>query len=286
VATLGSGFVSNTADVNGTTLHYVRGGRGPGVILLHGFPQDWYEFHRIMPRLAESFTVAAVDLRGVGGSAATPGGYDAPNLAEDIAQLARRLELERVYVVGHDIGGTVAYALARLHPRAIRGVMILDVPIPGIEPWAELTADRRLWHVGFHQTPDLPETLIAGRQVPYFRYFFERFTVNRAAITDADVARYASSYAAPAQLRAAMEFYRAFPAGEKFNATHRGAIDVPIVLAGGDRSFGSLYPRVAEALRAHGWASVRVEVIENSGHYVADERPESVAELIERYASS
>jgi hypothetical protein len=79
VAELGEGFVSGTAKVNGTTLHYVRGGTGPAVILIHGFPQDWYEFHKIMPRLAKKFTVIAVDLRGVGGSAATPDGYDAAN---------------------------------------------------------------------------------------------------------------------------------------------------------------------------------------------------------------
>src|SRR4051812_45478172 len=75
VVHLGKGFVSTTAHVHGTTLHYVRGGTGPAVILLHGFPQDWYEFHPIMPRLAQHFTVIAVDLRGVGGSAATPAGY-------------------------------------------------------------------------------------------------------------------------------------------------------------------------------------------------------------------
>src|SRR5262249_41106266 len=80
VVQLGKRFVSKTAQVNSTTLHYVRGGTGPAVILLHGFPQDWYEFHPIMPRLAKQFTVLAVDLRGVGGSAATPAGYDAANL--------------------------------------------------------------------------------------------------------------------------------------------------------------------------------------------------------------
>ena len=77
LATLGSGFVSTTAQVNGTILHYVSGGRGPAIFLLHGFPQDWYAFHRIMPRLAKQFTVIAVDLRGVGGSAASAGDYDA-----------------------------------------------------------------------------------------------------------------------------------------------------------------------------------------------------------------
>src|SRR5204863_9898911 len=81
------GFVSATAKVNGATLHYVRGGKGPPVILIHGFPQDWSEYHAIMPRLAQRFTVIAVDLRGIGGSAAA-GGYDASNMAEDVRQLA------------------------------------------------------------------------------------------------------------------------------------------------------------------------------------------------------
>src|ERR1700760_2736700 len=90
-AMVGEGFVSGMAKVNGTTLHYVRGGKGPVVILIHGFPQDWYEYRRVMPLLAKKFTVIAVDLRGVGGSLPTPGGYDAPNMAEDIHQLVQQL---------------------------------------------------------------------------------------------------------------------------------------------------------------------------------------------------
>src|ERR1700727_1828470 len=82
-------FASETMMVNGTALHYVRGGNGPPIILIHGFPQDWFEYQRIMPRLAKHFTVVAVDLRGIGGSKATPGGYDAANLAEDIQQLSK-----------------------------------------------------------------------------------------------------------------------------------------------------------------------------------------------------
>ncbi len=285
VAKLGKGFVSNTAKVNGTTLHYVRGGTGPAIILIHGFPQDWYEFHKIMPRLAKKFTVIAVDLRGVGGSTATPGGYDAANLAKDIYQLSQLLKLERIYVVGHDIGGMVAYAFVRLYPTATRGVMILDVPLPGIEPWEEVKRDPNLWDLKFHQTPELPEKLIAGRQSVYFRHIFTKDTVNKTAITEADAAHYANSYATPAQLRAGMEFYRAFPANEKFNEAQRGALDVPFVLAGGDKFFAPLLPKVAEDLRAHGCQNVRIETIKDSGHFVADEQPEIVAELIERYAS-
>ena len=113
---LGEGWVSETAEVNGTTLHYVREGQGPPVILVHGFPQDWYEYHAILPRLAKQFTVIAVDLRGVGGSAVAPDGYDAATMAEDVYQLALTLELQGVYVVGHDIGGMVTYAFVRRYP--------------------------------------------------------------------------------------------------------------------------------------------------------------------------
>jgi pimeloyl-ACP methyl ester carboxylesterase len=281
LATLGPGFVSDAAQVNGTTLHYVRGGTGPAVILLHAFPQDWYEYHRVMPRLARQFTVVAVDLRGVGGSAATAGGYDAANMAEDVHQLAERLHLEHVYVVGHDIGGMVAYAFARRYPETSRGVMMLDIPLPGLGPWDAVKADPITWHINFQQTPDLPEQLIAGREAIYFRHFLDKGT-----FSDADVAHYAKSYAAPEHLRALLEIYRAFPANEKFNAAQRSAISLPLVLAPGENSpFEKLMPNFAEALRAHGCANVKIEVIKNSVHYVVDEQPDAVAELIKRYAS-
>lgn len=270
-----------TAQVNGTTLHYVRGGTGSAVILLHGFPEDWYAYHRVIPLLAKQFTVVAVDLRGIGGSAATAGGYDAANMAEDVHQLAEHLHLEHVYVVGHDIGGMVAYAFARRYPVTCRGVMLLDAPVPGLGPWDAVKTNPITWHIHFQQTPDLPEQLLAGREAIYLRHFLDRDT-----FSDADVARYARAYAAPEHLRAALEIYRAYPANEKFNAAQRGAISLPLVLAPGENSpFEKLMPGFAEALRDHGCTNVKIEVIKNSVHYVADEQPEAVAQLIERYAS-
>lgn len=281
VASLGNGFTSNQVNVNGTTLHYVRGGAGPAVILLHGFPEDWYEFHHVMPLLAEKFTVVAVDLRGVGGSTPTPAGYDTANLAEDIYQLAEQLHIQRVYIVGHDIGGMVAYTFVRRYPQSLRGAMILDVPIPGLDPWEQIQTDPAVWHIRFHQADSLAEQLVAGRQAIYFRYFLQP-----QFFSDADVAHYAQSYAAPDHLRTAFEFYRAFPANEQFNAAERSPIDVPIVFGAGDRdAFAKYVPTIAEAMRAHGCTNVQIEFIRNSSHYVAQEQPGVLAELIERYAS-
>src|SRR5688500_8851037 len=111
--TLIDGFTSATVDVNGITLHYVRGGSGPTLLLVHGFPQDWYEWRGVMSRLATTFTVIAVDLRGVGRADAPRDGYDAATMAEDLHQLVEQLDVGPVYIAGHNIGGWVAYAYAR-----------------------------------------------------------------------------------------------------------------------------------------------------------------------------
>jgi pimeloyl-ACP methyl ester carboxylesterase len=280
VASLGEGFNSGNAIVNGTSIHYVRGGSGPVVILVHGFPEDWYEFHHVMPLLAKKFTVVAVDLRGVGGSAPTAAGYDAANLAEDLHQLGEQLQLKNVYTVGHDIGGMVAYAFLRKYPQTLRGAMILDVAIPGLEPWDKIKNDSVVWHIRFHQTA-LPEKLVTGRQVEYFRYY-----LGREFFSDADVAHYAEAYRDPDHLRTAFEFYRAFPANEKFNTEHSGPIPLPVVFGVGDRDyFAQFLPTIAASLRAHGCSNLKTEVIKDSAHYVAQEQPAALAALIARYAA-
>jgi len=278
---LGKEFASETVRVNGITLHYVRGGNGPAVILIHGFPQDWFEYQAIMPRLAKKFTVIAVDLRGVGGSTTMSGGYDAATMAEDVHQLAVALKLERVYVVGHDIGGMVAYAFVRRYPLAARGTMILDVPLPGIAGWDEIQGHPDMWHVRFMQVPGLAEKLVAGRQADYFGYFFQI-----GKFTPGDVAHFVKAYATVSQLHAVFEMYRAFPANAQFNAAQSGPNDVPLLLAAGDGSpFAQLVPKMAESLRANGCAHVETELIRGAVHYIVEDQPEAVADLIERYAS-
>jgi pimeloyl-ACP methyl ester carboxylesterase len=171
-ARLDKEFLSESSTVNGTTIHYIRGGKGPAVILIHGFPQDWFEYRPIMSTLAKQFTVVAVDLRGIGRSTPAWDGYDAANMAEDIYQLASVLKLEHVYIVGHDIGGHVAYAFVRRFPQITRGAMILDTPIPGIEGWEEVQGAPFMWHMHFMQVPGLAEKLVDGRQAAYLGISF------------------------------------------------------------------------------------------------------------------
>lgn len=161
--------------------------------------------------------------------------------------MAEQLHLDHVYVVGHDVGGMVAYAFARLYPETSRGVMLLDAPMPGLDSWEEVKASRFTWRIKFQQTPDLPEQLLADREAIYIRYFLD----DRNIFRDADVARYAKSYSAPEHLRAILEIYRVFPANEQFNAAQRSTIGVPLALAPAENSpLEKLMPRFAEDLRA------------------------------------
>jgi pimeloyl-ACP methyl ester carboxylesterase len=274
-------FVSQQATVNGVTLHYVRGGTGPVVILLHGFPQDWFEYRPIMPRLANRFTVIAIDLRGIGGSTPSVDGYDAATMADDIYQLLSTLRLEHVYVVGHDIGGHVAYAFVRRYPQITRGAMILDTPIPGINGWEEVQGAPFMWHMQFMQVPGLAEKLVDGRQAAYLGYFFQfgKFTPD-------EIAHYVQAYGTLAQLHAVFEMYRAFPANVQFNAAQTGGMDVPIFFGTGDGSpFVKLIPKIADGLHAHGCTHVETGVIHRAVHYLVEDQPEQVTDLIERYAS-
>jgi pimeloyl-ACP methyl ester carboxylesterase len=282
---VGAEFTSDTADVGGVTLHYVRGGSGPTMVLLHGFPQDWYEWRAVMPRLATAYTVVAVDLRGVGESDAPPDGYDAAGMAADVLSLVERLDLGPVHVVGHDIGGWVAYAYARLHPQQVRSATVLETLIPGTKRFENPALEVSLWHGEFHMVPGLAEALVIDRQVPYFRYFFDIGTRADGIITEEDVEHYAAAYGDHAHLRAAFEMYRAIPQNISVNQDARNPIAVPLMLVGGERVFGPALPETADELKSDfGWSAVDVQIVEDGQHYLIEERPDEIVALLERHA--
>jgi len=129
-----AGFKSNTAEVNGVKIHYVIGGKGDALVLIHGFGQNWYMWNRLLPELSKHFTVIAPDLRGLGESEKTESGYDKKTMATDIHELAKKLGYTRANVAGHDIGFMVAYAYAAQYPDDVKKLALIDALLPGIEP--------------------------------------------------------------------------------------------------------------------------------------------------------
>lgn len=275
-----------TVQVGSQRVHYLQAGSGPTtIVLLHGWPQSSHEWRRIMPRLADRYTVIAPDLRGIGGTTAPSADFTKAALARDVHGLLEKLERRRVVLVGHDIGGMVAYAYARQFPRELIGLAILDVPLPGVADWATLKTNPVAWHFDFHNQKPLAEQLVAGRQFDYFRYIINSNAKNPAAIVDADVAAYATAYNKPDNLTAGFELYRAFPADEKFNASRKEPLDVPVLLVGGDGSFGPALPSLERGLRSLGVRNIRRAVIPNCGHWLPEEQPADTANEIANFAA-
>ena len=273
------GFKEASVGLPEGQLHYVAGGQGPIVILLHAFPEDWSEWRRVAPLLAGRFTVVMPDLRGLGGSTTTSERFDPEAMAADIAMLMANRGIPDAFLVAHDIGGPVAYALARLQPRRVRGVMLIESPLQGMPTWDKLKGAPEMWHVGFHQTADLPEQLLAGREDIYVRYFLKPSNGGTPP-DEGDVARYAAAYRAPARLHALLSIYRQFDKQEAFNLAHQQPLGIPITVVGGARVFGPLVDGMVQDLRSWGATHVEGVVVPNAGHYIADEQPEALAGLI------
>ena len=222
-------FSHHTATVNGIQLHYVIGGKGDPVVLLHGWPETWYAWHKVMPALAKNYTVIAPDLRGLGDSSKPLTGYDGKTLAEDIHQLVTQLGFKTLFLVGHDIGTQVAYSYAAAHPTEVKKLVVMELTIPGFAPAGRMP----LWWATFHQTPDVPEALVEGKEMTYLSWFYHNLAFNPAAITQADINEYVSHYSAPGGMHAGFEYYRAFPQDAIQNMNYsKSNLTMPVLAMG------------------------------------------------------
>ena len=270
-------FSHHTASVNGIQMHYVIGGQGDPVVLLHGWPQTWYEWHRVMPALAKNYTVIAPDLRGLGDSSKPVTGYDGNTTAEDIYQLLSQLGLDqKINLVGHDVGVHTAYSYAAAHPNNVSKLVILDVPVPGFYPPG---FEDCCWWFSFHQTPDIPEILTAGKEREYLSWFYTTFAYNPEAITEADIDKYVSKYSAPGGMRAGFEYYRAFPITAEQNKEHSNVkLPMPVLALGGE------YTRDAALTSMKSLATdVRGGIVPFSGHWIPEERPDYLVKELAKF---
>lgn len=273
-----SDFTHHTIALDDVRLHYVTAGKGDPVVLLHGWPQTWYEWRRIIPALAERYTVIAPDMRGLGDSSKPATGYDKRTVAADIYQLVRKLGFEKIFLVGHDWGGPVAYAYACAHPGDVRKLVILDVAIPGagLEKIPQATRRGGIWHIAFHNVRDLPEALIAGRERTYLSWFY-RLAYNPGAITEEEIDEYVRCYSAPGGLRAGFEYYRAiFDDIDHNKENAKIKLKMPVLALGGERGFREFALRSMKELAE----DVRGGVIERCGHWIAEERPDYLIEQL------
>jgi pimeloyl-ACP methyl ester carboxylesterase len=281
-----SDISDQTVQVGEQTVRYLTAGTGgKAIVLLHGWPQSADEFKTIIPDLAEDYRVYAPDLSGIGGSTAPNQRWDKASLASDIKAFADRLGLEAPLVVGHDIGGMVAYAYARQYPDELSGVAILDVPIPGLDPADAIAASSHAWHYDFHNQVGLAETLVQGRQVEYFGYFINKVAANPEAISVDEIEVYAKAYETSESLRAGFEFYRAFDEDAVFFQAQDSRFTVPMLVVGAEFSTGGALPMMKQSFAKQGATDITTVVVKGSGHWLAEEQPAATAQAIEDFAA-
>jgi pimeloyl-ACP methyl ester carboxylesterase len=273
-----SELVHGKADVNGTRLHYVTAGTGEPLVLLHGFPQTWWEWRHVIPALAERYTVIAPDYRGAGDSARPVDGYDKKTMATDVVELARLLAPgRRIRVVGHDMGAFVAHSVAAHFPDEVAALCLVDAPVPGTAAWQSLQANPRVWHIAFHGARDVAEMLVAGREREYLAQFFElRAHHPHLVMPELDV--YLRTYAAPGGMRAAFEAYRALPHDSAVNAELlRTPLPMPVLVVAGESSNSG---PLLEAMCPDLGADVSYALVRESGHWVPEEQPAAFLDVL------
>jgi pimeloyl-ACP methyl ester carboxylesterase len=276
-------FTHHMASVNGVQIHYVMGGQGDPVVLLHGWPETWYAWHKVMPALAQNYTVIAPDLRGLGDSSKPPTGYDGITVAEDIHQLVTQLGFNTIFLVGHDIGTQVAYSYAAEHPTEVEKLAVMELTIPGFAP----PGRTPIWWAIFHQTPDVPEALVQGKEMMYLSWFLRGLAFNPAAITQEDIDEYVSHYSAPGGMRAGFEYYRAFPEDAMQNQNYsQTKLPMPVLALGGGYlpvlGGNITMPSIIYGMQQLA-ENVQGIIVPNSGHFIPEEQPQFVINQLSNF---
>jgi pimeloyl-ACP methyl ester carboxylesterase len=283
------GFSNEFAELNGVRLHFVSGGHGSPIVLLPGWPETWWAFHKLMPELAKSHRVISVDLRGMGSSDKPLAGYEKKNMASDISALVSHLGYKQVDVVGHDIGAMVAFSFAANHPEQTRKLILLDnghpsagynsLPLlPGVGNFGDKVDESHpyFWWFAFHQVKGLPEDLLEGRAGLEQAWFFRYMLKDESAIDAHDRAVYAQAYASRDAIRAGNGWYQAFPQDILDDGTYQ-KLEMPVLGIG-----GAGYARLKAALDAKATGSATVKV-DDCGHFPAEEKPKEVLSKLEEF---
>ena len=275
-------FHTQEIETNGVKIHIRVGGKGPAVILLHGYGETGDMWAPMAEDLARDHTVVVPDLRGLGLSSKPAGGFDKKTQAGDVAGVLDALKIERAGLVTHDIGNMVGYAFAVQHPNRVTRFVLIDAPLPGVGPWDEILKNPLLWHFRFGG-PDM-ERLVAGRERIYLDRFWNEFSATPSRFTEASRVHYAALYALPGAMHSGFAQFAAFDQDALDNRDFiaaQGKLSMPVLAIGGEKSFG---PMLATVMRFAA-SDVTEAVIPDSGHWIMEENPTATVAMVRDFIS-
>ena len=273
------------AHVNGIHMHYVRKGSGTPLLLIHGWPGFWYEWHLNIDPLSQHFDVVVPDMRGFAYSekpdAAPADAYTAAHFADDIRALIDHLGFERVNIVAHDFGASWVQRFARTYPERLEKLMLFDPPYEGIGArWFEMPQPLHSWYMLFHQQAPFTEELVGSSRKAteiYLRHFLSAWSANKDLWTDDEIAEYVEAYSQPGALRGGFSCYRAafMPLPPP---PHGNVIATPTTVLWGDSD--SILPFAWSDRLPEFFSNLTLKKIEGAGHFMMREAPDRVNQEI------
>ncbi|WP_236795655.1 alpha/beta fold hydrolase [Amycolatopsis sp. GM8] len=277
------------STLNGARLHYVRAGEsGSPVLLVHGFPETWWAFHKLIPLLAARHRVFAVDLRGFGESSNDEGHYDSATSAEDLRCLIDALGLGPVHLTGQDLSGPVTDRLAAKGREYVRSYAPIETGITGfgLEKFMDVTKGGA-WHFGFFAAPGIADMVLPGHEREFLtQYAYEGFTEIKGAIGEPDIDEFIRTYSRPDGFRGTTGLYASMlREADEMRALAERPLETPILAVGtlGNRGHGDLTVKTMKQVAR----DVRSVMIPESGHFVAMEVPDRLAgELLPFFADA
>lgn len=284
------GFTNEYATVNGIKLHYVDGGSGMPLICLPGWPQTWYSYKPVAVELANVYRVIIVDIRGMGSSEKPLTGFDKKTMASDILQLIKQLNLSKVHIMGHDIGGMVAMSFAFNYPEFTEKLIVADGSHPNegmmqmpLMPAAG-TFDKKMdanmpyaWWMGFNQVKELPEKILEGRFQYLIEWLFEYVMIDEGKMSLFERAVYTMAYNEAESIRASNAWYQSFNQdiedAKFYQQLNMSVLGIASYVSYNYMKMG--LPYVAK--------NVEVIGILDSGHYMFEEQPEKVLAAVFKF---
>ena len=265
----GPGFTTHRVSVGGNIVSITVGGRGPAIVLLHGYAEDSRMWKPLATRLASQFTILAPDLPGIGNSSIPTTGADMKTAAERVHAAVRELGFQRVYVVGHDIGLMVAYAYAATYRQDVERLALMDAFLPGVAGWQAIYNNPDLWHFRFHGAT--PLALVSGRERTYFDYYWNDFAANPSrSLSQADRNGYIAAYSRPGRMASGWAYFESFPkTAIDFAKLATTKLRIPVLAIGGDRANGVALGAQARLIADN----VTVIVLKHTGHWLMEENP-------------
>ena len=278
-------FRSRNLVIKDTKIHVVDIGdtSNTPIMFIHGWPTNWREFEKVMEILSSNYYVLALNIPGIGESKIPLSSYNKSNIAGYIYELINFLELNCVTLVGSDVGGQIVYSFLKKYPDKLLNAVIMNVAIPGVEPWKSVERNPYIWHFAFHSIPNLPEQLVMGNQKNYFSYFYDALCGNENKMTEYYLNVFSEAYFTLDALTAGFNLYRSFPEDIKNNTdTKHIEVKIPVLYIRGDQEPVNIEDYLS-GFKKNGFQNMESAILHNSGHFSAIEQPEELSIVLNNF---